>query len=406
MRRRLVNTVKQNDPEIDNIEEEQYDKQQEPIVLSKITSDIFLKQENPAELIALYWFYYYTAKWQGTNQAKATTLYAAKGLKWSENKVRRVKKQLIKLELIEDRRGERNKKGAFGNCYIYVKFIWWNKEKINKFNDNDPQHFPQGGKTDTVVDYKGNALSTNNLNALRTNNLNSLNTYTIFLEKWNENKIIFHKKITSKRKTAIDKVEKLKDYTQEEIFKAFQNYATILHSPNYFWNYTWSLEDFLQRGLHKFVDEANPLINFLDKKNKQQEKIVDANKIYGNPPKYTPEYWTEIFQKQTDALLQQKELWSSLPSEVLIFNKVVQIQVWIDNLDFSVYGGRNIQMAIGDLKGFFSQFVDFIRSKKWTIVDKSLDVNSKVFNLFVADMETAFPADVTIKSNGWKKNKI
>ena len=69
--------------------ESPYDKNQEPIVISKATSDIFLKEKNPSELMALYWFYYYTAKWQGTNNAKATTFYAAKGLKWGEDKIRR-----------------------------------------------------------------------------------------------------------------------------------------------------------------------------------------------------------------------------------------------------------------------------------------------------------------------------
>ena len=56
------------------------------IILSKQTLDLFLKQDNPADLIALYCFYYYTAKWQGTNQPKATTDYAAKGLKWGLDK--------------------------------------------------------------------------------------------------------------------------------------------------------------------------------------------------------------------------------------------------------------------------------------------------------------------------------
>ena len=38
------------------------------VILTKQTLDVFLRQENAAELIALYTFYYYTAKWQQTNQ--------------------------------------------------------------------------------------------------------------------------------------------------------------------------------------------------------------------------------------------------------------------------------------------------------------------------------------------------
>lgn len=43
------------------------------VILTKQTLDIFLKQNNGADLIALYTFYYYTAKWQEANQIKCTT---------------------------------------------------------------------------------------------------------------------------------------------------------------------------------------------------------------------------------------------------------------------------------------------------------------------------------------------
>ena len=76
------------------------------VILTKQTLDVFLRQENAAELIALYTFYYYTAKWQQTNQPKCTTDYVAKGLHWDRNKVSKVKKQLADLELIEDIWGE------------------------------------------------------------------------------------------------------------------------------------------------------------------------------------------------------------------------------------------------------------------------------------------------------------
>ena len=64
------------------------------IILTKQTLDTFLKQDNPSELIALYTFYYYTAKWQKTNQPKCTTDYVSKGLHWGIQKVQKVKKQL------------------------------------------------------------------------------------------------------------------------------------------------------------------------------------------------------------------------------------------------------------------------------------------------------------------------
>ena len=60
------------------------------VILTKQTLDIFLRLENPSELIALYTFYYYTAKWQQTNQIKCTSSYVAKALHWKVHKVLRV----------------------------------------------------------------------------------------------------------------------------------------------------------------------------------------------------------------------------------------------------------------------------------------------------------------------------
>ena len=95
--------------------------------------------------------------------------------------------------------------------------------------------------------------------------------YDTFLKKWNDCGMIQHKKITTMRKRAIDKVIKNADYPISEVFDAFENYAKILNDPDYFWTYKWTMEDFLNRGLHKFVDEAQPLSN-----NKIKEVKVKA----------------------------------------------------------------------------------------------------------------------------------
>ncbi len=163
------------------------------VILTKQTLDIFLKETNPAELIALYIFYYYTAKWQKTNQVKCTSSYVAKGLHWSESKVRKVKKQLIEFGLIQDvkTRDEQNK---ITGHYIKMNYIF-KKETLGKHehkshpNDNPqcgnenennskshPNDFAQGGKGYTMENRGTNALSANNLNALSTNNLNALST--------------------------------------------------------------------------------------------------------------------------------------------------------------------------------------------------------------------------------------
>jgi len=149
-----------------------YSIKEEPIILPKSLLDVILACSNPADLLGLYCFYYYTAKWQGTNQPKATTAYAAKGLNWGEDKLRRVKGRLRELGLIEDiiAHGEDNR--VTGH-YIKINFIW--KADTTK-SISHPRCFQEGGTKATLGvfpglgKYGGNALSTNNKeNALSTN---------------------------------------------------------------------------------------------------------------------------------------------------------------------------------------------------------------------------------------------
>lgn len=127
------------------------------LILSKQTMDLFLAQENPGELIALYSFYYYTAKWQKTNQIKASISYTAKGLKWGEDKVRKYKKVLIDLGLIEDFKRVNETSKKVEGWYIKVSYIW--KE------ENHPVQNPEGGNDQRVDSQDPNALSANNKNA-------------------------------------------------------------------------------------------------------------------------------------------------------------------------------------------------------------------------------------------------
>lgn len=96
------------------------------ISLTKETLDILLKQDKPADLIALYSFYSYTAKWQKTNVIKCTTDYVATGLKINDKKVRRLKKSLLSLGLIEDVK-KRDDKGQVVGHYVKVNYVIFDK---------------------------------------------------------------------------------------------------------------------------------------------------------------------------------------------------------------------------------------------------------------------------------------
>ena len=155
-----------------------YDSQQEPIVLSKYLLDQFLKEDKPGDLIALYCFYYYTAKWQRTNKPKCTTIYTANGLHWAEERVRTIKKELIRLQLIEDICC-RNSENRIIAWYIKVNFIWSSDKNHPKVfpqggnSDFHPKVFPEGGNFHSVENHEGNALSSNNINVLNINNINA-----------------------------------------------------------------------------------------------------------------------------------------------------------------------------------------------------------------------------------------
>jgi hypothetical protein len=166
---------------IDQTSKEQlvYSIEDEPIVLSKSLIDLLLKQTNPAELISLYCFYYYTAKWQKTNKPKATDNYCMCGLNWGYDKFKEAKKGLLSLRLIE--KIQLREKGKIKEWFIKVNFIW----KNNTLNQNWEK--PDQGKTRTGKQ-KINALSNSNINALSNSN-NS--------PKKNIPKISFQEKIKS-----------------------------------------------------------------------------------------------------------------------------------------------------------------------------------------------------------------
>lgn len=182
----------------------------ELIIITKQTFDAFLRSDFPADLIALYNFYYYTAKWQETNQPKCTTGYTAEGLKWSEAKVRRAKKELMRLGLVEDVQQKVN--GKVTGCFIKLNYIL-KQETIHHTNDfpqggnesNHPYDFPQGGNVHRVENLQTNALSPNNINALSADNINALSSDTLAAE------------IDTKAKSSLKELEK--DF--EEVWKAY-----------------------------------------------------------------------------------------------------------------------------------------------------------------------------------------
>lgn len=133
----------------------------ELVILTKQTLDIFLKQKNPADCIALYVFYYYTAKWQKTNQPKATDGYCKRGLSFGAKRLIDTKKVLTDLGLIETV-NTRDEKGKINGWYIKINYII-TQNKCSQSIQNSP--YPLVGSS-TSGYQETNALNTNNINAL------------------------------------------------------------------------------------------------------------------------------------------------------------------------------------------------------------------------------------------------
>ncbi len=83
-------------------------------------------------------------------------------------------------------------------------------------------------------------------------------------EAWNFGNGIRHRSYSKERVGIIDKI--LETIPESEIFSAIQNYSKVVSSKEHFWDYKWTLKDFLKRGLERFMNEADPLNNFKIKK--------------------------------------------------------------------------------------------------------------------------------------------
>lgn len=99
------------------------------------------------------------------------------------------------------------------------------------------------------------------------NNIIYNNIYAYWISK----DIVKHKKLTANMEKAIKKV--LKDYKEEEIYQAIDNYNTVLKDENYFYSHIFTLETFLKQsnGLPQFIDEGVHWINYCSK-SKPKEK--------------------------------------------------------------------------------------------------------------------------------------
>ena len=112
------------------------------LILNKITVDRLFQLENCADCIALYVFYYKTAKWQKTDTVKANDQYVKKSLKWGISKIQKTKQTLNEHGLIDI--VQRRKDGKIEGWFIKVSYIVSERKadeiKINVQESNNTQN--------------------------------------------------------------------------------------------------------------------------------------------------------------------------------------------------------------------------------------------------------------------------
>lgn len=137
------------------------------VTITAETLQLLAKQKEYGNLLALYIMYVEITTWQSNNSVKATTEFMAKRLKWDRHKIIRLKKVLVKLDLIRDV-VKKDDKGKVLGHYILVRHVY-NDESIH------PAEKPQGGIHHRV---ESKQTSANNLNKSANDLKESTKTFT------------------------------------------------------------------------------------------------------------------------------------------------------------------------------------------------------------------------------------
>ncbi|WP_200415972.1 DUF4373 domain-containing protein [Virgibacillus salexigens] len=90
--------------------------------------------------------------------------------------------------------------------------------------------------------------------------------------------IIQHQKLTDPMRRAIR--GRLKDYSYAQLIQAIDNYEKVLNSNNHWFSHKYPLADLMRdKDIRKFLDEADPLNNFLSNGSRKQRKQIDLGEF-------------------------------------------------------------------------------------------------------------------------------
>ena len=92
------------------------------LIVDKRTIDHLFSLDDPADCVALYMFFYKTAKWQGNRSIKANDVYIRKCLGWGAKRVTNAKQRLEDAGMIK--KVARRKNGKIVGHFIEVAYLF------------------------------------------------------------------------------------------------------------------------------------------------------------------------------------------------------------------------------------------------------------------------------------------
>ena len=143
------------------------------LILNKITIDRLFQLDNCADCIALYIFYYKTAKWQKTNTVKANDQYVKKSLKWGISKIQKTKQTLKEHGLIDI--VQRRKDGKIEGWFIKVSYLVSERKaeeikiKVQDINNTQNEQVVQESNNTQNQHVENSTCGNEDTNALKEN---------------------------------------------------------------------------------------------------------------------------------------------------------------------------------------------------------------------------------------------
>jgi len=259
------------------------------VILNKYTVDTLYSLENGADCIALYIFFYKTAKWQKTNSIKANEDYIKKCLGWGYDKIRRAKNILKENGLIQMVQNRKDNK--IEGWYIQISYLVSQNstDKIKVINNTQKQEVGNPTSREQEINalkYNINILENNNkmleeeniklkkeIEILKENNINikknkKENNFDEIFDYWNTKKLTVHKESNDLMKQAYEKA--LKNFNDEQIKNAIDHYDIMFKDKNCWFDNKYSLTTFLS--------QKNLIVNFVDDGSWWQSYVYKMNK--------------------------------------------------------------------------------------------------------------------------------